>query len=622
MSNNSEMDTGLVLTVLTLVLIVLASTDLWRLYTIRSMSSMYELYKKAVLYSDDFWALGFRTENLEIKLERSSARIQQVQSALNSLLPKIKLDKELLRTNMHDFAHTRASRIAMHGLLMNDSAIYKIHCNSKEGNLLRVGLNDFRTDSRDSCQIFTDADTPEEDWTGDGPSPQSYFERVPLDEEAFALRPMGAHNFFLSAVPPPLKQADSLPWKVVVGSAVVGLPERFRVDDQGYLYSPMMKGFFRCGNGQMVKGFEGSSTYSANKFVFEPVSDNDVRMAQELVSLSSQIEAIQEGEIDSHQSSQQARKSAVELVTGAGHRHTVRICVGVPMTSKGTQMKSVEDSPLWSNLFDTFMKSIDWRSNNYVFGFYLGFDKGDDLYDTGDAWSDMRSEFRQRAIFRMKEQLMKEEEIEAMLDKKLTLKLQHFDHLEGAPTQVVSQLMLEGYADGYDYFYQVNDDTIIESPDWPRRFIEALAGNPIVPHLGVTGPLDTNNDKIFTHAFVHRTHFEVFGHLFPASFKNWWSDDWISTVYGSEHTFHLQDVTIKHNVGAQKENGYTRYEVDEGAQHRLNAELRKGHVSIDEWLKKSQHPRMVLPSICGYIPMSKFLYKGLNEERAHDKDEL
>jgi hypothetical protein len=62
--------------------------------------------------------------------------------------------------------------------------------------------------------------------------------------------------------------------------------------------------------------------------------------------------------------------------------------------------------------------------------------------------------------------------------------------------------------------------------------------------------------------------------------------------------------------------------VDEGAQHRLNAELRKGHVSIDEWLKKNQHPRMVLPSICGYIPMSKFLYKGLDEEKAHDKDEL
>ena len=89
-------------------------------------------------------------------------------------------------------------------------------------------------------------------------------------------------------------------------------------------------------------------------------------------------------------------------------------------------MKTVEDSPLWSNLFDTFMKSIDWRSNRYIFRFYLGFDKGDDLYDTGDAWSDLRSEFRQRATFRMKEQLMGDEEIDAMLDKKLTFKTAAF----------------------------------------------------------------------------------------------------------------------------------------------------------------------------------------------------
>ena len=29
---------------------------------------------------------------------------------------------------------------------------------------------------------------------------------------------------------------------------------------------------------------------------------------------------------------------------------------------------------------------------------------------------------------------------------------------------------------------------------------------------------------------------DVFGRFFPISFRNWWSDDWISNVYGSEHT--------------------------------------------------------------------------------------
>jgi hypothetical protein len=62
---------------------------------------------------------------------------------------------------------------------------------------------------------------------------------------------------------------------------------------------------------------------------------------------------------------------------------------------------------------------------------------------------------------------------------------------------------------------------MIVTPNWPPKLIEALVANPSIPNFGVTGPIDTNNDKIFTHVFVHRTHIEVFGHLFPPSFKNW-----------------------------------------------------------------------------------------------------
>jgi hypothetical protein len=79
-------------------------------------------------------------------------------------------------------------------------------------------------------------------------------------------------------------------------------------------------------------------------------------------------------------------------------------------------------------------------------------------------------------------------------------------------------------------FTQVNDDTIIVTPNWATKLVHTLASNPSIPNFGVTGPSDTNNGKIFTHSFVHRTHMEVFGHLFPPYFKNWWSDDWITTV--------------------------------------------------------------------------------------------
>lgn len=58
----------------------------------------------------------------------------------------------------------------------------------------------------------------------------------------------------------------------------------------------------------------------------------------------------------------------------------------------------MKESPFWTNLFDSFMKSIDWRSNRMVFKFYLGFDKADELYDTGtyistfDVMTHMRKE--------------------------------------------------------------------------------------------------------------------------------------------------------------------------------------------------------------------------------------
>ena len=205
----------------------------------------------------------------------------------------------------------------------------------------------------------------------------------------------------------------------------------------------------------MVAGHSGKYG-SHNHFLLESVSSEAVHEAYLLVDLSRQVSAIQTAYHDLHQRSARQQLVAVANITSTENKEEVRICLGVPMASHGTEMASVLDSPFWSNLFDSFMKSVDWRSNRYVFRFYLGFDKADSLYDTGDAWQDLREEFRHRATFRMTEQLMGEEDINAVFRDRLSLKLMHFDHLEGAPTQVVSQLMLAGYADKFDYFYQVN----------------------------------------------------------------------------------------------------------------------------------------------------------------------
>ncbi len=50
----------------------------------------------------------------------------------------------------------------------------------------------------------------------------------------------------------------------------------------------------------------------------------------------------------------------------------------------------------------------------------------------------------------------------------------------------------------------------------------------------------------------------------------------------------------------------------------LDKELRKGHVQVDEWLKKNKLPRLSLPVICGYIPLVTYLAKGLQAHTAED----
>lgn len=159
--------------------------------------------------------------------------------------------------------------------------------------------------------------------------------------------------------------------------------------------------------------------------------------------------------------------------------------------------------------------------------------------------------------------------------------------------------------------WQVNDDTTMVTPNWATELVAALRKNPIHANFGVTGPVDTNNAKIFTHAFVHRTHVSIFDGIFPEAFKNWWSDDWISTVYGEVHTFHLPNVQITHNVGAQKTGGTTRYAVDHQAQRVLEKELIQGHLKLNNWLEAKRLPRLPVPNVCGYAPAVAFVAEKL-----------
>lgn len=228
------LESAVIISVLLVILCSLAGLDLWRQLSIKSGEFWYSHYMEAVKSKYDFWKVGYRLEELELKLDNQKKYFQNVREALNSLAPKFRFDKNTLRQNYHSIVNTRNSRIVMHNLVSNDTEVFQIRCEF-DGPYLRIGVNDYRTDARDVCQIFTSPAMPGEvDYSG----PLTMFLLDPIKDGSFSLKSL-ANEKYVKAVPPP-PDNPTAPWKLVVGSATVGAAETFRITDNRYLYSSLM----------------------------------------------------------------------------------------------------------------------------------------------------------------------------------------------------------------------------------------------------------------------------------------------------------------------------------------------------------------------------------------------
>lgn len=130
---------------------------------------------------------------------------------------------------------------------------------------------------------------------------------------------------------------------------------------------------------------------------------------------------------------------------------------------------------------------------------------------------------------------------------------------------------------GVDYLYQVNDDVELLTSDWEAPLIEQLATR---NNFGVTGPEDRGNGRILTQSFVHKTHVQIFDAYFAEPFKNWFSDDWLTLVYGASHTYRKHPVKVHHRASLQ------RYPTDDKAAV-LHAEVQKGRQRIVDWIAQN-----------------------------------
>ncbi len=154
----------------------------------------------------------------------------------------------------------------------------------------------------------------------------------------------------------------------------------------------------------------------------------------------------------------------------------------------------------------------------------------------------------------------------------------------GHPAWAQNDAMMAAYMDNMEFYYRVNDDTIMESSGWTEKLIAELARmNP--PYVGVVGPFfREGNYAILTHDFVHRTHIDVFGFYYPRVFTDWFADDWITGVYHPARSRKLPMVRVKHTM----EQG-SRYVVHFEKAGKVDLEVKVGRTILSRWLEQHEN---------------------------------
>ena len=219
-----------------------------------------------------------------------------------------------------------------------------------------------------------------------------------------------------------------------------------------------------------------------------------------------------------------------------------KIGILIPSTSKGRDWKSFADTYLATIFLSTFLKTTNYVKNKFVF--YFGFDFDDKLYFTDKFMYEFDTFLDENYISR--------QEFETPNDVASYNVTTYFDSIP--LTEMWNILFEKAVYDGCDYFFQTGDDIEIQTIGWDEAFVSILQEH---NDDGITGPNDLNVtwDKPFllTQAFVSRKHYEKFKFLFPKEIKNWYCDNWITSVYLNEgKAYFCKEVVCINRGGSER----------------------------------------------------------------------
>ena len=230
-------------------------------------------------------------------------------------------------------------------------------------------------------------------------------------------------------------------------------------------------------------------------------------------------------------------------------------------------------STLESSLLNKLIPSI---RNTVECGFryilLLGYDIGDKYFDNGNNRKSLESRMQKEFILPLK-----------MMGIYTRFLFVGVANQIRKPVPVFNAMAVEAYNRGADFFYRINDDTMLATNGWASALIYPLLHyDP--PLFGVVGPRELNEQQhapfrdwgYAEHDFVHRTHMEVF-HMqyYPTNFTDWGCDVWIFRVYGKKHATSADSVFVLHDHSHG-----TRYEPNDQP---VDHQVLKGRQHIHTW---------------------------------------
>jgi hypothetical protein len=209
--------------------------------------------------------------------------------------------------------------------------------------------------------------------------------------------------------------------------------------------------------------------------------------------------------------------------------------------------------PIFTQLLPSFCRTA---SPDFIYHFYFSFDFNDEYFSNQNKLAEFQNHFDTVKCPHMN----------------ISIHFVQCNH-SGNPAWAQNDAMMEAYIDNIEYFYRINDDTIMTTKNWTNIFVERLKKfDP--PNVGMVGPNHAGgNTGILTYDFVHKTHMNIFGFYYPRIFTDWYADDWITQTYreADGRCEKIISVRLRHTMSGGK-----RYIVHGGRGRHLRTLVLKG----------------------------------------------